>query len=659
MDIKILGRCFSVALCCWSLLFSSLPLYAQSTNQKPLTAEECQTGPNSPYEWNGDLNRCMLKKDATAAREQFEKCNELEGEAQAKCLKDSRDKFMNEDSMEHSQYETEKLGTVMAGANGIVVAHALFQTIGEKAKEKTPGAECISRKILMGAGIASFVGELYLRFMVKDGFDKLSKEYEKVDDPAYDKQVAAFDYLEAEQKAIVEYAKKHEQAYRIYSYAYGAAAAMAGIELLVGTATMTPTPCYASGGDNPEDAGKDVETAKSDAKAKNKIANKKGASAADKEAATNANNNLDAKQDALGKASGFGSMFDTNMLGTSAGILSIGTISFLISHKLAEGAKREMEKAEKNANLVASARSKFEKTMAASSFCRSRDDLSQPRCYCYKSDGSRNTERTRSETCQALWGKHDRNLFAEATDYGGKNKKKAMGCYRIDGVYDPDCKCRQAKNEKGENACYKVPVSVNEIAMAGPGIGMPQVIDSMNQLYGGGLSTGQLSSGQISQNAARIRAAREQIADKVLADKRFSGLAPLLDTGKMIDALAKKLPKEVLTRSANAPSLAVASTPPAALKSALEQVRKDSGLPAVAIRGGRAAPSKKSKKVGFDIYKQEEDKATTAFMEKKYDYSQTQNDIVEREDVSIWQVISNRYTNTGLKRLFDDDAEGL
>src|SRR5690606_25675524 len=89
-------------------------------------------------------------------------------------------------------------------------------------------------------------------------------------------------------------------------------------------------------------------------------------------------------QDALGAAAS--QLGITKMLGTSMGILALAGTSAILTGILAQGAKDERKKAEKNAELVVSARSKFEKTMAASSFCRSRDDLSQPRCYCYKSD---------------------------------------------------------------------------------------------------------------------------------------------------------------------------------------------------------------------------------------------------------------------------------
>jgi hypothetical protein len=43
------------------------------------------------------------------------------------------------------------------------------------------------------------------------------------------------------------------------------------------------------------------------------------------------------------------------------------------------------------------------------------------------------------------------------------------------------------------------------------------------------------------------------------------------------------------------------------------------------------------------------------FMEKNYEYKG--KDIVERDDVSLWQIISNRYTQSGLRRLFGEEGD--
>lgn len=695
MSFSIIKKYLAVTVYSWCLIFSGLPTlgYSQpTTNDKPMTAAECDSGPDSAYVWDPQRNRCMLKAESSEARAQFERCTELEGDALQSCLKESRDQFMDEDSMNHEQYDTSWLGTAVAGANGAVVAHALFGAVNGAAK--MPGGACISRKLMMAAGIASFVGELYLRFMAKDKFKDLQKNYEDESKDTYEKQVAAFTYLEEEQNAIADYAGQHAKAYNLFKLAYAATAIMAGLELTVGTSTGTPAPCMqqeakkeeakegeaepTTEGDKAKgvDHQEKVKTAQTNATNAQKTADTKFE--ADNEAAggkldrtewnaeSEAGQNATKAQGELTKAKG--ALTDAalgmgigNMLGTSMGILALSGVSMVITGILASGAKREQKKAEENANIAALARSKFEQTLMASSFCRSRDDLSSPKCYCFKSDGSRNTERTKSETCQALFADLDKSLFAEAGDYGNKNKPKAQGCFRVDGVYDQNCQCKEVKNEQGNDGCFKVPVNVNQIAALGPNTGIPQVIDSMNTLFGGGLASGQLSSGNIGQLAARVGAARNQILGKIKADPQFASSANILEPLTLAKALATKLSPSAIKASQGQigiPSAGSIKSPE--LAAAIDKLRKDMGLSVNLGRGG-INRSKAKKKTGFDLYGNDNKAAgsSDAVMAKKYDYSEAQDDIVDRKDVSIWQVISNRYTTSGLRRLFDDDSEGL
>jgi len=520
--------------------------------------------------------------------------------------------------------------------------------------------------------------------MAKDKFKNLQKSYEDEDKDTYEKQVAAFTYLEEEQNAIADYAGQHAKAYNLFKLAYAATAIMAGLEVTVGTSMGTPTPCTQGEtddeGNQKEDHEKNVETAEKDAANAQKTADadfekanegladdkkisrdawEKDAGKTQTENAANAKGALTEAKGALTSAAM--GMSITNMLGTSMGILALSGVSMVITGILASGAKREQKKAEENAKIAALARSKFEQTLMASSFCRSRDDLSSPKCYCFKSDGSRNTERTKSETCQALFADLDKSLFAKAGDYGNKNKPKAQGCFRVDGVYDQNCQCKEVKNEQGNDGCFKVPVNVNQIAALGPNTGIPQVIDSMNTLFGGGLASGQLSSGNIGQLAARVGAARNQILGKIKADPQFASSANILEPLTLAKALATKLSPSAIKASQGQigiPSAGSIKSPE--LAAAIDKLRKDVGLSVNLGRGG-INRSKAKKKTGFDLYGNDNKAAgsSDAVMAKKYDYSEAQDDIVDRKDVSIWQVISNRYTTSGLRRLFDDDSEGL
>ncbi len=538
--------------------------------------------------------------------------------------------------------------------------------------------------MMMAAGIASFVGELYLRFMAKDQFDELKKDYEDDSKDSYEKQVAAFTYLEAEQNAIADYAGQHAKAYKLFTMAYAATAVMAGVELTVGSTTGTPLPCMA-----PEEDGADadkkepspdekLESSKTELADANKQADSDFAKAKDankdlkrsdwnegagKESATKVSDARESVRSASGAITGAASgIVFKKMLSTSMGILALSGVSAILTGVLAAGAEREKKQAEENAKIAATARSKFETTLMASSFCKSRDDLSSPKCYCFKADGSRNTERTKSETCQSLFANLDKSLFAEAGDYGNKNQSKPQGCFRIDGVYDQNCQCKQVKNEQGDDGCFKVPVNVNQIAALGPNTGIPQVIGSMNTLFGGGLGSGELQSGNIGQLAARVGAARNQVLAKIKANPKFASSNSLLEPLSMTKALAKSLsPKAIRAAQeqlGRGPSSGSIKSPE--LAASLDKMRKDIGLSVHLGRGG-INRTKAKKKTGFDLYGNDNKAAgsSDSVMAKKYDYSEAQDDIVDRKDVSIWQVISNRYTTSGLRRLFDDDSEGL
>ncbi len=678
MKITTLRRYFFTLVNCWCLIFTGLPglSYADPSNANGMmTREECPSGPESAYKWNSARNICELKSQTSALRDAYLECDRMESnEERNTCVENIRNGMTNFDSDEYNKNKVQGkdgLGWGAMGAYSAMTLYTIFQLIAGAGKSKD-GGQCISRKIFMGASIASFAGDLYFKFFAKDKFEDLKKEYETVEGDTYEKQIKAFDYLEQEQVAVAESAKEHKTAYTIYTAAYGAATAMALIELSVGTATGTPAPCFIPADGVSDDAVKENNQANKEANQEMKAANKESglkkgqegpptqrqsdAAAAQKKAAAD----LESAQGALlGAASKLGL---DKLLGTSLGISILGGAGTILSGALAIRASIQQKEAEKNAELVRTTREKFTNAIAAAGVCRSRDDISEPRCYCYTNNGERNSERTRSETCQALWNAQDRNLHRDPTKEVRTAKNKPVGCYRIDGVWDPDCKCRDVKNDKGENGCYKAPFGMNDIAALGPGIGLPQVMDSLNKLYGGGLGSGEIAPAQISQNAARVGAARKKIEDKLKQDPQYQGKG-LFNDAAFVKALEKKLTPKAreLGRQMFESGLGAGSTgqAPAGLAAVMDKTRKDAGLPSVQLRGAAPAKSKSKKKVGFSLYGEEEKAAGTAHMDKNYDYSVAQKDIVERDDVSIWQVISNRYTQSGLRRLFDEGDSGL
>ncbi|MFX3675782.1 MAG: hypothetical protein ACN6I6_01980 [bacterium] len=682
---------------------------AQTTNNKPQTAAECPTGQDSAYRWDANLNRCMLKNSASAQREMFEDCDAKDGDEKAACFERMRNQNLNEqavasckkahpantqalkecmqriDGSSSGMGEKYKgggaldvLGMTVSGASTAYVVAGMISKKGKSAKG------CTSATMFKFTSIGAIGGQLYLKLGAKGNFDDLQKNYDEQVAAGDDAQFASYDYLEAQQREVASVAKKHETVYKMTALAYGATALVAGLEL-TGIAGMKPCTGESSGegeeGDNQaknedQDIDDDLDEPISDderARLDSTITDEQraeGYSVQDNGVIQKSSVGEDGTVtvtalrpkpvDAIEKSG----IFDKigSFLGTSVGILAVSAAGGLINKFLMDKAADQKDEANENADKVASLKAQLEAALAGSSYCKSRDDLAVPRCYCYKPDNSRNTERSRSETCQALWANQDRSLFAKAGQYGKDINGKPLGCYTLEGKWDPDCKCAKMKNEQGQNACLQVPVGVNQIAALGPGTGIGNVIDSMNKVYSGGFASGTIAPAQIGSLAARVGAARKQVEAKINQDYQKSG-QPSIDG--QADAILKGMIKSVTPAqlaSADAALGALSGTGSAPLSPALQAAIQKSGISIASINRSSSSRKKSSakKKAGFDLY-DNGSKATAgaAYMDKKYDYSETQNDIVERDDVSIWQVISNRYTTSGLRRLFDDESEGL
>ncbi len=686
MDFKKLQRAFSLALTCWSLILTSMPfsVMAQTTNNKPQTAAECPTGPDSAYRWNANLNRCMLKNDASAQREMFEDCEAKDGDEKAACFERMRNQNLNEQAVasckkshpENTQALKECmqkidgsssgmadkykgggaldiLGMTVSGASTAYVVAGMISKKGKSAKG------CTSATMFKFTSIGAIGGQLYLKLGAKGNFDDLQKNYDEQVAAGDDAQFASYDYLEAQQREVASVAKKHETVYKMTALAYGATALVAGLEL-TGIAGMKPCTGEnsAESTDDANTAGNENDQISTDENGGERI---HGSDAEQRlHGSDSTADTPDTTADAVEKTGMFGKI--GNFLGTSVGILAVSAAGGLVNTFLKNKAADQKDEANENADKVASLKAQLEAALAGSSYCKSRDDLSVPRCYCYKPDNSRNTERSRSETCQALWANQDRSLYAKAGQYGKDINGKPLGCYTVEGKWDPDCKCAKMKNDQGQNACLQVPVGVNQIAALGPGTGIGNVIDSMNKVYSGGFASGTIAPAQIGSLAARVGAARKQVEAKLNQGYQKSG-QPSIDG--QADAILKGMIKSVTPAqlaSADAALGSLNGSGSGPLSPALQAAIQKSGISIASINRSSSSRKKSStkKKAGFDLY-DNGSKATAgaAYMDKKYDYSETQNDIVERDDVSIWQVISNRYTTSGLRRLFDDESEGL
>jgi hypothetical protein len=251
-----------------------------------------------------------------------------------------------------------------------------------------------------------------------------------------------------------------------------------------------------------------------------------------------------------------------------------------------------------------------------------------------------------------------------ATDYKGKVDPKMKVCMLVSGQVDKKCQCRRMINKStGENACLKVPMGTNSLSSLGTALGVPGLSSAVNNLANGNTSLGSLNGGSLNNQLSKTRKAVDQLIAKTNEDRKAEGLPPInLDADKIgKEALKRITPKQIAAAaSSTLGSLASSGRPTTGtLANSIAAAEKSSGISKKALLGGgsglRAASS--SKRGGDDFAFLNSGggsgKVMGAMEEKKYDYED--NDIVKNKGVSIWKVISARYSKSAMRRLFGDN----
>jgi hypothetical protein len=610
------NRLFSVINCLVVYLFVVTSafqpfeyVYAQVDAETQAARNACREQ-GEAYRWDTNTNRCIRKSnmdyDASQRttdgghswQQEYELCQEMTDDAKRKECHDNfaKDKV---DPVEQGSWNQATWG--LTGLNALFAIITFWNVTGAK---DTP-VSCTYRTIFKVTAAGGLLFDLYVKFMAEKNLTDLQDNYkdEAVDEDPYQAQISAFNYLKEEQKEIAKIADLRMKQYLLLIVGYLATGVMAAIE-----------------------QAKDATVVGSDPTCK--VPNAEGMA----------------------------------WLSQPIPTMVMAGIGVIYSGVLLSGAKGEKEDAEDREEKIDGIIKKFESSVAG--YCPSgRENLAEPRCYCYTSDGKKNKERTNSETCQNLWANDDRNFYAEAGDYNKQKNKNPVGCMTRNRKFDPECKCKKLKDKNGQNACYKVPASAR-ITMPGLANSHNKFLKDINDITNGNTSPSNLNAANLTQSAIALSKARNKIMDKLNKDRKIAKLKPIRLTppsgakamiNKLAPAATKAVSGDLFAKSASkisSPGLAKAVS--AAKKSpAMKKVMFSSGGKGLLAR-------KKKKKAGFNLNFADGGaggKVEDGFMAKSYNYAKNQNDIVDRDDVSIFQVITNRYNATGLQRLFGDEQE--
>lgn len=644
----------------YSQAMSDADIEAQKTKCEA-KGEYSNNGQNNPRRWDPKLNRCVFTDNAMDTREQTRNCqNEADPEACYKRIAEEKTGVKEGEGTDKAK-SGGGLGITGSAITGIYGAYFFFAKDGKSATESS----CTSGTIFGVTSLAFVGGDIYLRMSAKKDFKALGEKYSKeqevksidTNQTSYQAQIRAFDYLKEEQELVKKHAGQRAMLYTATEIGYGAALVMALAEAF----TTWAAPCGANeqrdqDNEKMESENKDLDKEYDNEMAKDKPDHDK-LDKNDDQYFKNEDNiaaNTDASK-ALTEKIGSTSQF----LQSSAGIATFSGIMLALNTPLMIGAKDQEKEAEENIATIEEIKKGFKEVYGG--FCPGgREDMSDARCYCYTQDGKRNPNRTKSSLCQNLWAKEDQDFYSKGKDYKLAKKEPAQGCTTINGRFDLDCKCKKVVNtQTGKNACKQVPLN---LSMGLPAIGTShsQFLSSLNDMnQGANNALAQFGTDNAAKSAAKIRKLSEGLLDKYSSQGKIPSASQI---NKLTDKFIKTVPKsEIQKANADTISTLASSSRPAgeAMKEALSKATsKSKNKSAFSFSGGKGFRSKGARAGGGKFVWNDDANDSSSgkveeFMDKKYDYKG--NDIVDREDVSIWDVISNRYNTSGMRRLFGEE----
>lgn len=352
-----------------------------------------------------------------------------------------------------------------------------------------------------------------------------------------------------------------------------------------------------------------------------------------------------------------------NFMGSPPGIIILAGIGGVNSATLYQAAADQEKETEANIKKINRILAEFKDSYA--NFCpNGRERLEEPSCYCYLENGKQNTNRTKSQICQQLWAKNKYLYDSTVGTYAGTGIVDPAGCLTVSGQFDENCKCKKMINSSGQNACQKtVALNVNGNSLGAAFVkasGVDTVMKNLAQTASGNSNLDSLSAGRLGLAIAKQGDINNGLFAKLPPKKaawikdgaQIEGYQKAIFTKKNLDALS----------SATGPALAMNSPssgllPPEQAK-LLKDVSKKVGIDLSGGSGlGNAKKTDKKGEFNFMDSGNAQAGQIQNFAENDRNYKYKNSDIATDKGASIFEIISNRYVETGLKRLFETSEE--
>lgn len=343
-------------------------------------------------------------------------------------------------------------------------------------------------------------------------------------------------------------------------------------------------------------------------------------------------------------------------------VMLVAGIGLAYSAKLFSAASEQEKEAEKNIKHIEKIIATFEDSYAADCLA-GRDDLKKPKCYCYTEDGKQNSSRSNSQICQQLWAKDGYILDANSKNYaGGQLNKNPSGCIDMDGNFDQTCSCRKKINTKtNENFCKKVSsISFNTQdydQSLTQTKGLADLTKLANDAAQGNANLESLSENTLRNNAISNR----QLAENIIKAINPPNL-PVI-TEKNVDKIAKAVLTKDFFEGANLGSgaggaLGAISSGTFNDNPLIQDAKNKANITNTsAFRGSGTESGNRKKKNNEFVFQSDSNGNIIAGFSETKNYKYTNSDISTNSERSLFEIINNRYVQSGLKRLFDDDAK--
>jgi hypothetical protein len=351
-----------------------------------------------------------------------------------------------------------------------------------------------------------------------------------------------------------------------------------------------------------------------------------------------------------------------NFFESPAGIATMAGISTIYSTTLYNAAAEQEEESKRNIAKIDKIIQSYKDSW--SGFCpNGREKLEEPLCYCYLDNGKTNPNRTNSKICQDLWKKNALTLTTLGQSYLGLDQiKDPVGCVTVTNQFDENCRCKKLVDAKGNNACKKTASISIPNGIASAFVKSTGVKDVLN--FAANSTSGNPNFNSLSPTGLALKAISGDNFNRAMLTKLSGNLNGTknveLNEDNVLEFSKRLLGEKAIRQAlANFPfkgsNTASASVSPGTNK-ILNDVKKKNSLE---LEGsGKGLGSKgDEKKSGLDLnFADSSGSGGGAIIEtapeKTYKYKDA--DISKDESASIFDIISNRYIQSGLRRLFDE-----